>query len=86
MRNKALNIRVTSTTLRGLSLVLFFAQEAFRVLIATVLPFLSYNMTVYLIILLMYFPLILSLVLRRESNGYLIRFLICLGLVAAFFL
>ena len=85
MRNKALNIRVTSTTLRGLSLVLFFAQEAFRVLIATVLPFLSYNMTVYLIILLMYFPLILSLVLRRKSNGYLIRFLICLGLVAAIF-
>jgi hypothetical protein len=85
MRNKILNTRVTSTTLCGLSLVLFFTQEAFRVLIATVLPFLSYNMTVYLIILLMYFPLILSLVLRRKSNGYLIRFLICLGLVAAIF-
>ncbi len=81
-----LRVKISYKSLYGISLVLFFAQDAFRVLIATIFPFLSYSMTVYAVILLMYTPLLLGMLINKESTGFLPQFLVCLGLVAAIFL
>lgn len=85
MKRWTFRIKITYKTLYGISLVLFFAQDAFRVLLAAVLPFLSYDMTVRSMIVLMYTPLIIALIIRKEDTNYLIRFFICLSIVVLVF-
>jgi len=78
---------ISQQALCGISLICFLAQDAFRVLIATLLPFLSYRYVTFFLIILMYAPLVFSLCLKKRGHyGYLGSFFICLLLVALIFL
>ena len=86
MIGNKITLALTERKLHGLSLVIFFSQDVIRTFIAALLPAISYNMTVYMVIYLMYVPLLLSFVLSykfEKPNHYLMRFLVCLGIVAA---
>ncbi len=86
MLKKKLELKITYETLYGISLVLFFGQDAFRVLLATVLPIIPTDMTFWVIIILMYMPLIIALLLKKSDNLFVFRFLVCLIGVALIFL
>lgn len=77
---------LSQQALCGISLVCFLAQDAFRVVIATLLPFLPYKYVTFFLIVMMYAPLILSFCLKKKGHyGYLGRFFICFLLVGLIF-
>lgn len=83
---KTVSLGLSQQALCGISLVCFFAQDAFRTLIATLLPFLAYRHVTFFLIILMYAPLFLSFLLKKKGNyWYLGRFFVCLLLVGLIF-
>lgn len=83
--SKTGRITITRDTLLGISFVFFFAQDVIRVAIGTIMPISSDALT-WLIIILMYFPIFMSVVLGGLSdNWFVFRFFILLVIVSGFF-
>jgi len=79
-------IRITTETLCMMAFILYFAQDAIRVLVATAFSFLSADVVTWIMIVVMYMPLVLALILDFQRMRRLVAtFLLLLLMVAAFF-
>lgn len=80
-------ISINYNTLCMAACIVYFAQDAIRVIIGTVIPFFSSDALTWFMIFLMYTPLIIALITSPSKVAPAVkRFLILLVIVAAFFM